>query len=48
MFDEARGRNPEVISGRVYKPLDTAVPQQFFATSMILTSLLRGQRPFGE
>jgi glycogen debranching enzyme len=42
MFDESRGRNPEVISGRVYKPLDTAVPQQFFATSMILTPLLRG------
>jgi glycogen debranching enzyme len=41
-FDEARGRNPEVISGRVYKPLDTAVPQQFFATSMIITPLLRG------
>jgi glycogen debranching enzyme len=41
-FDEARGRNPEVISGRLYKPLDTAVPQQFFATSMILTPLLRG------
>ena len=41
-FDEARGRNPEVISGRVYKPLDTAVPHQFFATSMILTPLLRG------
>jgi hypothetical protein len=41
-FDEARGRNPEVISGRLYKPLDTAVPQQFFATSMILTPLIRG------
>ena len=41
-FDESRGRNPEVISGRLYKPLDTAVPQQFFATSMILTPLLRG------
>ena len=41
-FDEARGANPEVLSGRVYKPLDTAVPQQFFATSMILTPLLRG------
>jgi glycogen debranching enzyme len=41
-FDEARGRNPEVISGRVYKPLDTAVPHQFFATSMVLTPLLRG------
>ena len=41
-FDESRGRNPEVISGRLYKPLDTAVPQQFFATSMVLTPLLRG------
>ncbi|HEX7018424.1 MAG TPA: GH116 family glycosyl hydrolase [Gemmatimonadaceae bacterium] len=41
-FDEARGRNPEVISGRLYKPLDTAVPQQFFATSMIITPLIRG------
>lgn len=41
-FDEARGRNPEVISGRLYKPLDTAVPQQFFATSMVLTPLVRG------
>jgi glycogen debranching enzyme len=41
-FDESRGRNPEVISGRLYKPLDTAVPQQFFATSMVLTPLIRG------
>lgn len=41
-FDEARGRNPEVISGRVYKPLDTAVPHQFFATSMVVTPLVRG------
>ncbi|HEV8365445.1 MAG TPA: GH116 family glycosyl hydrolase [Gemmatimonadaceae bacterium] len=41
-FDESRGRNPEVISGRVYKPLDTAVPQQFFATSMIVTPAVRG------
>jgi galactose mutarotase-like enzyme/glycogen debranching enzyme len=41
-FDEARGRNPEVFSGRLYKPLDTSVPQQFFATSMVLTPLLRG------
>jgi glycogen debranching enzyme len=41
-FDESRGRNPEVISGRLYKALDTAVPQQFFATSMILTPLVRG------
>ena len=41
-FDEARGRNPEVLSGRFYKPLDTSVPQQFFATSMVLTPLIRG------
>jgi len=41
-FDHSRGRNPEVISGRVYKPLDTSVPQQFFATSMVLTPLIRG------
>ena len=41
-FDESLGRNPEVISGGLYKPLDTAVPQQFFATSMVLTPLIRG------
>jgi hypothetical protein len=41
-FDESRGRNPEVISGRVYKPLDTSVPHQFFATSMVITPLVRG------
>ncbi len=41
-FDHALGRNPEVISGRLYKPLDTAVPQQFFATSMVITPLIRG------
>ncbi len=41
-FDESRGNNPEVISGRLYKPLDTAVPQQFFATSMVLVPLIRG------
>lgn len=41
-FDESLGRNPEVISGRVYKPLDTSVPHQFFATSMVLTPLVRG------
>lgn len=41
-FDHSLGRNPEVISGRVYKPLDTSVPQQFFATSMVLTPLIRG------
>ncbi len=41
-FDHSPGRNPEVISGRLYKPLDTAVPQQFFATSMVITPLIRG------
>ena len=41
-FDHSLGRNPEVISGRLYKPLDTAVPQQFFATSMVITPLIRG------
>lgn len=41
-FVESRGRNPELFSGRLYKPLDTAVPHQFFATSMVLTPLIRG------
>src|SRR2546426_3810387 len=36
------GDNPEVFSGSVYEPLETAVPQQFFATSMLLTPLVRG------
>ena len=36
------GRNPEVFSGATFEPLETAVPQQFFATSMFLTPLLRG------
>ena len=36
------GRNPEVFSGAAFEPLETAVPQQFFATSMYLTPLLRG------
>lgn len=36
------GANPEVFSGGSYEPLETAVPQQFFATSMLLTPLVRG------
>ena len=36
------GRNPEVFSGSAYEPLETAVPQQFFATSMALTPYIRG------
>ena len=36
------GSNPEVFSGSSDEPLETAVPQQFFATSMLLTPLVRG------
>ena len=36
------GRNPELFSGAAFEPLETAVPQQFFATSMYLTALVRG------
>jgi mannosylglycerate hydrolase MGH1-like protein len=36
------GSNPEVFSGSAFEPLETAVPQQFFATSMLLTPLVRG------
>jgi glycogen debranching enzyme len=41
-FDWARGRHPELLSGRYYRPLDTAVPQQFFATSMLLSPVMYG------
>jgi hypothetical protein len=41
-FDFARGRDPELLSGSYYRPLDTAVPQQFFATSMLATPLVSG------
>jgi hypothetical protein len=41
-FDWARGRHPELLSGGFYRPLDTAVPQQFFATSMLVTSVVQG------
>ncbi len=41
-FDWSRGRHPELLSGSYYRPLDAAVPQQFFATSMLVTPLLRG------
>lgn len=40
------GRNPEVFSGASFEPLETAVPQQFFSTSMFLTPLLRGAYGF--
>jgi hypothetical protein len=41
-FDWARGRHPELLSGRYYRPLDTAVPQQFFASSMLLSPIING------
>ena len=41
-FNFARGRHAELLSGAFYRPLDTAVPHQFFATSMLATPLLRG------
>ncbi len=41
-FDFARGRHPELLSGAYYRPLDEAVPQQFFASSMLVTPLLAG------
>lgn len=41
-FDWARGRHAELFSGAFYRPLDTAVPHQFFATSMLVTPLVRG------
>lgn len=41
-FDWARGRHPELLSGSYYRPLDTAVPQQFFATSMLVSPLMMG------
>ena len=41
-FDWALGRHPELLSGRFYQPLDQTVPHQFFATSMLVTPLLRG------
>ena len=44
-FDFARGRHPELLSGAFYRPLDTAVPHQFFATSMFVTPLMRGLPP---
>jgi len=41
-FDWSRGRHPELLSGRFYRPLDTAVPQQFFATSMLVSPVVTG------
>jgi len=41
-FDWARGRHPELLSGAYYRPLDTSVPHQFFATSMLASSIAYG------
>ncbi|HEX6559392.1 MAG TPA: GH116 family glycosyl hydrolase, partial [Longimicrobiales bacterium] len=41
-FDFSRGHNPELMSGQYYRPLDTAVPNQYFATSMLVTPVVRG------
>ena len=41
-FDWSLGRHPELLSGSFYQPLDQTVPHQFFATSMLVTPLLRG------
>ncbi|HEV2292038.1 MAG TPA: hypothetical protein VGR60_09420 [Gemmatimonadales bacterium] len=38
----ALGHQPEVWSGTTFEPLETAVPQQFFGTSFLLTGLVRG------
>ena len=41
-FDWSLGRHGELFSGTYYQPLDQTVPHQFFATSMLVTPLLRG------
>ncbi|MDE2796149.1 MAG: hypothetical protein OXL34_15130 [Gemmatimonadota bacterium] len=41
-FDFSLGRHGELFSGTFYEPLDQTVPHQFFATSMLVTPLLRG------
>ncbi len=41
-FDFTLGRHGELFSGTFYQPLDQTVPHQFFATSMLVTPLLRG------
>ncbi|MBP1607423.1 MAG: amylo-alpha-16-glucosidase [Acidobacteria bacterium] len=41
-FDWSRGRHPELLSGAYYRPLDTAVPHQFFATSMLVSPVMSG------
>ena len=40
--DFALGFQPELMSAAFYQPLDTAMPDQFFSTSMLVSPLLRG------
>jgi hypothetical protein len=40
--DFALGVQPELMSAAFYDPLDTAMPDQFFSTSMLVSPLLRG------
>lgn len=40
--DFALGVQPELLSGEFYDPLDTAMPDQFFSTSMLVSPTLRG------
>jgi len=40
--DFALGRHPENLSGAYYQTMDATVPHQFFATSMLVTPLVRG------
>jgi hypothetical protein len=40
--DWSLGRHPENLSGAFYHTLDATVPHQFFASSMLLTPLVRG------
>ena len=40
--DWSLGRHPENLSGAFYQTLDATVPHQFFASSMMVTPLVRG------
>ena len=40
--DWALGRHPENLSGAFYQTVDATVPQQFFASSMLVTPFVRG------
>jgi len=41
-FIHALGSHPELLSGDYYRPLETAVPQQLFSSSMVISPLVRG------